>query len=400
MQDGLTAVPGSTGPTDTGLEVYQIAHPLADIWIGRVKDKTFDYTYGGTRMVEPHTDDETVLATLTDLATNESLFKNLLINKAIADGALELLSHRLPDGFNESRVGGARCIIRPRTRQTQEIWNDPTSENFTAYIRPIFAAIGDFLNSQEGYLKLTPDFGRYASLSDMLREFTPHVLGIACEIGGCGGKTSYSTTGVSAAFEHFRFSRDIPVTIIGSDGAMGSEFHDYIKRQGHSDVAVCDLSYEQEVSRAPRTDATQVPARAGTFTREALSRGGVIVATTWGRELQNCDISALLPGTRFLLAHNLSIPPGRQGVGLTQRVAERGVTALPGQMLTLGGALTTRLEWFWRQSRPDQPFDKPLAHDVVRTVVSHWVKSSLDQADKDKVTPYEALLNLTDINIK
>jgi hypothetical protein len=398
MQNGLTTVPGSTGPTDTGLEVYQIAHPLADIWIGRVKGKTFDYTYGGTRMVEPHTDDETMLATLSDLATNESLFKNLLINKAIADGALKLLSHRLPDGFAESRVGGARCIIRPRARQTQEIWNDPTAGNFTASIRPIFAVIGDFLNSQEGYLKLTPDFGRYASLSDMLREFTPHVLGIACEIGGCGGKTSYSTTGVTAAFEYFRFSRDIPVTIIGSDGAMGSEFHDYVKRQGHSDVVICDISYEQEVSRAPRTDATQVPARSGTFTREALSRGGVIVATTWGRELQNCDLSALLPGTRFLLAHNLSIPPGRPGVGLTQRVAERGVTALPGQVLTLGGALTTRLEWFWRQSRPDQPFDKPLAHDVVRTVVSHWVKSSLDQADKDKVTPYEALLNL--INIK
>ncbi len=383
---------------DTELEVYRIAHPLADIWIGHAKGSNFDYTYGGTRMVEPDTDDESALATLSHLATNESLFKNLLINKAIADGALKPLSHRLPEGFGKSRAGGARCIIRPRTRQTQEIWNDPQAENFTDSIRPIFAAIGDFLNSREGYIKLTPDFGRYASLSDMLREFTPHVLGIACEIGGCGGKTSYSTTGVTAAFEHFQFSRDIPVTIIGSDGAMGSEFHKYIAKQGHSDIAVCDIAYEQEGFQAPSTEATQVPARAGTFTREALSRGGVIVATTWGNELQNCDLSALLPATRFLLAHNLSIPPGRQGVGLAQRVAERGVTALPGQMLTLGGALTTRLEWFWRQSRPDQPFDKPLAHDIVRAVVSHWVKICLDKADKEVTTPYEALVNLSHIN--
>ncbi len=398
MRNGLTAVPGNGSPMDAGLEVYEIEHPLADIWIGRVKDATFDYTYGGTRMVKPGTDDKTVLATLHDLATNESLFKNLLVNKAIADGAVESLSDRLPDGFGESRVGGARCIIRPRSPEMQAIWDNPKTLNFATSIRPIFAAIGDCLNSQDGYIKLTPDFGRYASLSDMLREFTPHVLGIACEIGGCGGKTSYSTTGVAASFEHFEFPRDIPLTIIGSDGAMGSEFHSYITKQGHSNIALCDISYDLAGPGAPGPGVPRLPARVGTFTREALSRGGVIVATTWGRELQNCDLSALLPGTRFLLAHNLSIPPGRPGIKLAQQVAERGVTALPGQMLTLGGALTTRLEWFWRQSRPDQPFDKPLAHDVVRAVVSYWVDITLRTAGEQEVTPYEALLGLARIN--
>jgi hypothetical protein len=329
---------------------------------------------------------------------SESLFKNLLINKAIADGALEQLSDRLPGGFEKSRVGGARCIIRPRDRRTHAMWSDPTAPDFAASIRPVFEAIGTFLNSQGGYIKLTPDFGRFASLSDVLREFTPHVLGIACEIGGCGGKTSYSTTGIVAAFEHFQFQPDIALTLIGSNGAMGSEFHSYVTAQGHSNVALCDIAYERGDSRASSDAAILVPARAGTFTREALSRGGVIVATTWGTELQNSDLSALRPGTCFLLAHNLSIPTGRPGVELARRVAERGVIALPGQVLTLGGALTTRLEWFWRQSLPDRPFDKPLAHSVVRTVVSHTASNALRTAEAEKITPYEALLRVADID--
>lgn len=381
----------------TELESFRIEHPLADIWIGRVKDRDFDYTYGGTRMVNPDTDDEAVSATLRDLVTSESLFKNLLINKTIADGALEPLGDRLPDGFAGSRVGGARCLIRPRDARTHATLSDPESPQFVASIRPVLAVIGDFLNSQAGYIKLTPDFGRYASVSDMLREFTPHVLGIACEVGGCGGKTSYSTTGVAAAFEHFQFPPDIPLTLIGSDGAMGSEFHSYVSQRGHSDLALCDIAYEQNGYRAPGNGAIRVSARAGTFTPEALSRGGVIVATTWGTELENSDLSALRPGTRFLLAHNLSIPTGRPGIELASRVAERGVTALPGQMLTLGGALTTRLEWFWRQSLPDRQFDKPLAHDLVRTVVSHLVETTLRKAERDTVTPYQALLQLAGV---
>ena len=132
---------------DTELKIFRIEHPLADVWIGRVEDETFDYTYGGTRMTQPGTDDTTVLATLRDLVTSESLFKNLLINKAIADGALEQLSDRLPDGFEKSRVGGARCIIRPRDRQTYAKWSDPAAPDFAASIRPVFAAIGDFLGT-------------------------------------------------------------------------------------------------------------------------------------------------------------------------------------------------------------------------------------------------------------
>jgi hypothetical protein len=375
-----------------GLEISRIEHPLADVWIGRVKETNFDYTYGGTRMVAHSTDDDSAVAMLHELATTESLLKNLLINSALEEGALDSFGERLPEGFVESRVGGARCIIRPRHAQTGAFWDDPDHPDFITSISSVFAEMGNYLNEQEGYIKLTPDFGRYASLSNLLREFTPHVLGISCEVGGCGGKTSYTTTGVVTAFEHFQFPPDTPVTVIGSDGAMGTEFLEYVTGAGFRDIAVSDIAYQRENTPAPwPSGLRKMTAELGTFTSDCLSRGGVIVATTWGRELQNSDLSALVPRAHLLLAHNLSIPDGRRGVELARRLTAREVTTLPGQILTLGGALTTRLEWFWRQARPTQPFDKPLAHDVVRAVVGHWTDTSLRHADNHGITPYEAM---------
>jgi hypothetical protein len=377
------------------LEIHHIDHPLADVWIGRVADTDFDYTYGGTRMVAPDTEDQIVVSTLHELATSESLLKNLLINNAIQDGAVDAFGDRLPEGFSRSRVGGARCIIRPRTEDTHLLWNDPGDPRFAASIGSVFAVIGDFLTSQDGYIKLTPDFGRYATLSDLLRQFTPHVLGISCEVGGCGGKTSYTTTGVVAAFEYFQFPPDTPITVIGSDGAMGSEFIDYIRGSNYADLAVSDIAYQRESAPARQpAGLRQIAAKRGTFTTDCLARGGAIIAMTWGRELQNSDLSALVPDAHFLLAHNLSIPTGPMGVGLARQVTARNVTAVPGQLLTLGGALTSRLEWFWRRSRPDQPFDKPLAHDVVRAVVLHSVDAARRLARADEITPYEAMLRL------
>lgn len=380
---------------NSDLEIHHVEHELADVWIGRVAGGDFDYVYGGTRMVAPGTADSTVVETLHELATSESLLKNLLINKAIEDGGVDAFGDRLPEGFSRSRVGGARCIIRPRNQAAHLLWSDPGDPRFADSIGSVFEAIGDFLNSQDGYIKLTPDFGRYATLSDLLRQYTPHVLGISCEVGGCGGKTSYTTTGVVAAFDYFQFPPDTPITVIGSDGAMGSEFIDYMRGSDYGDVAVSDIAYHREPAPARQPSGLrQIAAEPGTFTTDCLARGGAIVAMTWGRELQNSDLSALVPDSHFLLAHNLSLPTGPTGVGLARELTARNITALPGQVLTMGGALTSRLEWFWRESRPEQPFDKPLAHDVVRAVVSHWVDAARRLAKTDSITPYEAMLRL------
>lgn len=74
----------------------------------------------------------------------------------------------------------------------------------------------------------------------------------------------------------------------------------------------------------------------------------------------------------------------------------QGVKAYPGQVLTLGGALTSRLEWFWRQSRPGQPFDKPLAHQVVHALVSFLVERIEAESNDADTTPLQAMNRLAE----
>ncbi len=75
-------------------------------------------------------------------------------------------------------------------------------------------------------------------------------------------------------------------------------------------------------------------------------------------------------------------------------IQDLGVKAYPGQVLTLGGALTSRLEWYWRQSHPDMPFNKPLAHEVVRAVVSFLVHRIEAECQSAGRTPLEAMLRV------
>jgi hypothetical protein len=194
-----------------------------------------------------------------------------------------------------------------------------------------------------------------------------------------------------AAFELLEPDVRCPVTVIGAAGAMGSGFVDHLRRGGYSDLAVADLVYADAPEAVP-PDATHLPAEPGRFTAECLGRGGFIVATTWGEELERSDIDALKPGTNLLLAHNLALPAADAGLALAARLAERGVYALPGQILTLGGALTARLEWFWRAAQTGRRFDKPLAHTVVQRVATFWARRCSATPSAQAPSPYHAML--------
>ncbi|HEX6291077.1 MAG TPA: hypothetical protein VFZ66_17970 [Herpetosiphonaceae bacterium] len=374
--------------------VYEITSDYADVWIASDNQPGVDYGYGGTRMVEAHMPDADVHGVLDRLMHSESALKNQLINKALRQQALsDRLASRTPDGFIESSVGGARCIIRPKSQELAAILNAPAHPRFTQIIATIFAQIGDLLNQQQGRIKLTPDFGRFAGLADILAEFTPHVLGIRCEDGGCGGKSSYSATGIIAALETIGVTPETHprITLIGSAGAMGSHILEYCQIEGFADIGACDHVYHASTTDLPARLA-QLPAQDGMFTDACLSRGGVIVATTVGHELEHSQWQRIPRDTIMLLAHNLAVPAGEPGIDLMRRLAEQGVLVVPGQVLTLGGALTSRVEWFWRQSRPGEPFDKPLAHLVVRAVVSYLIGEMLSQAHITGLTPYETML--------
>jgi hypothetical protein len=82
----------------------------------------------------------------------------------------------------------------------------------------------------------------------------------------------------------------------------------------------------------------------------------------------------------LLLAHNQAFPPGRRGRALAEYLQSRGVKTIPGQLLTLGGALTTRLEWYSRQAGVEH-FPKQLAHETVAEVTKHLMERILSRAD-------------------
>jgi hypothetical protein len=380
------------------LAITQIAHPLATIWLARERKEKASYFYGGTRLIDPTASDSAVTDTLIRLMSGESATKNRLINRAIESGALDDMAAELPPGFLESRVGGARCIIRPHTPEIASRLSDPLHPDNTQTTATVLESIGGTLNEREPRIKLTPDFGRYAGLADVLHQYTPNVLGIRCERGGCGGKSSYSTTGVLAGAEQVmpRLGTPFPVTLIGSAGAMGEGVLEYFLRQQTGNLGACDLVYDEPGGETVPQGARHLPSRWGMFTDECLDRGGLIVATTVGDELENSDWERIPRGTGLLLAHNLALPAGEKGIALARALAGRGVLAIPGQALTLGGALTARVEWYWRQKPGNPDFNKPLAHKVVHRVVSYLVALLLEMSGAEGITPFEAMLRIAD----
>jgi hypothetical protein len=375
------------------IEVIRLASEFADVWIATDNAELVNYSYGGTRLIGYQVEDFEVSRLLEQLTKYESALKNRLINRAIKRNVFATYKDSVPEGFMESAVGGARCLIRPRNEETASILSNPGHSSFQETIKPIFACIGKELDNREGMIKLTPDFGHFADLSDVLYEFTPHILGINRANGGCGGKTAYSSTGVIATLEMMEVVDDksTPVTLIGAAGAMGSDILAYFCKEGFKNIAVCDLAYECGSVHVP-ADVLHLTSQTGMFTDASLERGGIIVATTIGQELENSHWQCIPIDAKLFLAHNLAIPTGQEGITLMRAIARQGVLALPGQMLTLGGALTSRLEWFWRQSRREQMFDKPMARLVVRELIKFLMGEIIVLAADEGITPYEAML--------
>jgi hypothetical protein len=382
------------------LRILHISHEYSDAWIAFDDKGGFDYYYGGTRMVKPSAEESDVIRILSRLMSEESAFKNRLINIALEGGALDSYNGRMPTGFTESRVGGARCILRPKDDKLYSVLQNPQNPDFDSAISEVFKVIGDLLNEHQGLVKLTPDFGRFAGLADVLARYTPHVLGIRCEDGGCGGKSSYAATGIITALEKLGIDdyHDKPITLIGSAGALGTDVLRYLLANGYKDIVVCDLAYDDGTAEPP--DGTvKYPSRIGMFTEECLKRGGMIIATTYGEELAHSRWDLIPPGTKLILAHNLSVPLSQEGTKLMRDIEAQGVYSIPGHVLTLGGALTSRLEWFWRRSRAHIAFDKPLAHMIVRDVEQYLLSNVEELCATLNATPCEAMLHFAQTEV-
>jgi ubiquinone/menaquinone biosynthesis C-methylase UbiE len=376
--------------------VRQIEHSLGTVWLARENRNEVTYFYGGTRVIDPSTSESAAKTTLIRLTRTESGIKNSLIDWSIRNGVLQEFEAALPPGFLHSRVAGARCLIQPRTSEIASSLADPLNGRNVKITNDILQFIAEILNQNDLLIKLTPDFGRNTGLADVLHRYTPHVLGIRCEAGGCGGKSSYAVTGLLAAVRHFQrlMSVDTPVTCIGSAGALGSGVLNHFLVSGTEMPAVCDLVYDHLSATTPPDQCLHLKSRPGVFTRACLTRGGIIIATTCGDELASSPWRLIKPGTVLLLAHNLALPYGTKGIELARALRRQGVLVIPGQLLTLGGALTARLEWYWRQLPAKAEFDKALAHRVVQRTVEQLITALLSIAGSDHITPYEAMLQL------
>jgi len=372
--------------------VYILEHEDAEIWVAQnLEQKNVSYFYGGTRTVSYKYDDKKMFEKINYLEKYESGIKNILINKVVNDDVFMSLKNELPIEFIGSFVGGGRCVIRPKSKQIENVLLDPKNENHSKLVDSIFKVLGNFLNTKSGKLKLTPDFGRFAGLADMLHSYTENVLGIACEQGGCGGKASYTSTGIIQAAKSLGVEKDknIPITLIGSAGACGEGVLKYFLDEGYTNICICDIWYESsegemEKKRLEELGIKCLKAEYGKFTDECLSRGGYIIATTVGNELINSNVKIIKEDTKFLLAHNEAIPIGEKGIEFIDSIIkDKNILIIPGQMLTFGGALTSRIEWFWRKNRKGDFFNKALAHKAVSIATDYWTNMILTSDDNN-----------------
>ena len=369
--------------------LLRINNEFADIWlVSEDGGEHKTYCYGGTRSVPVKTDDQLVENILNYLGKYESGVKNKLINNAIREGVFNKFSDRIPEQFYQSNVGGGRCVFRPKNEDIEAIIDDPRNEKFEYTINSILKSVGGALNQFDGELKLTPDFGRFAGVADSLHEYTEHVLGIRCEDGGCGGKASYTSTGINAAIEYFleKKGRDSRIVLIGADGACGVGVFDYLLAKKYNLIGVSDLNYTDVQKHGIPVLGSQT----GKFTDECLINADIIVATTVGDEFLNTNLDAINDGTIVLLAHNHCLPIDARCVELINKMSERNILVLPGQFLTFGGALTSRIEWFWRLCHKGY-FDKQLAHDAVYHMEKQLLRKMYDKTDD--VNPLELILS-------
>ncbi|AIL64599.1 hypothetical protein NOVO_00960 [Rickettsiales bacterium Ac37b] len=466
-----------------------------------------DFAYGGTRLGKylgnKIESSKRAIKSVNFLALAESHIKHTIINRAIREGCLnklidpltfkvlrELKAHnelqndieigyKVPEEYLELNIKGARCIILPHSEQIESILKDINNPQFNEISEKIFKEIGKFLNGLETYdqidlegnilqkvalikgnINLTPDFGRFAQIADLLNKFTPQVLCINAKAGGCSGKVAYTVTGILAGLEACidnglsNLDPETKVTFIGSAGALGAVILQHFKEINLLNVRVADLQYKLEkifrINTASDLEQLKIKTYSiqdqdtfkvitltndilevkindqiielvgggyqvipatwevissveGKYTDEALNQKGIIIATTIGREIENSNYDLIPSGTLFIAAHNIALPLGREGLNIVNYLHGKGVFFVPGQPLTLGGALTSRLEAchraFYKITKNDEGknnvlFPKRLAHEIVREIVYYLIDAIIQNKNN---SPWENLLEYSQL---
>lgn len=150
-------------------------------------------------------------------------------------------------------------------------------------------------------------------------------------------------------------------------------------------------------------------AEPGKFTDEALGRNGkprVIIAMTFGKALEHCDLDAIPDNSTLFLSENWSVPPEDKGVKIMKALKSRGIIALQGQAITSGGAGNSKVEIFFRATtsggitkameHEETPvYHKRLGHEIVYRQIKRGVSDLLTIACEQDITTTEALAQYT-----
>lgn len=356
------------------IQSLQIDSDQFQILLGWDDSKVYDYCYGGTRMSDRKHSIGEVQYLLSRLLREESGIKNELINSVLPELVHIDVKGLLPPSLWASRVGAGRCVLRARSESAERELLVASSGSVSDSIHDLFSRLGGALNDLGGRLVLTPDFGRFAGASDQLFRYTNHVLGIGRDNGGCGGKSSYSADGVIAALDYL-FPDHIPdeTVHVGAAGAMGAFVLQHLLKRARGPIAVCDPLFEV-ADRVHPSGTYCIPSEKSRIATPCIRRAELLVITTSGGELENSEWREIKPGSVVLLAHNLAFPGGEGGYELFRELTGRGVIVIPGQLLTLGGALVSRVEFHWRMHRKGNIFGddiKQVAHRLIGFCVSN-----------------------------
>ncbi|NEN99633.1 MAG: hypothetical protein F6K50_30400 [Moorea sp. SIO3I7] len=452
-------------------------------------------SYGGTRAEPPVEGDYeqsrlNALESLLKLSFYESHTKHKYLSKTNEKGALdELISPEskiknylkaqneaqkdIPEGYDFSRdflkleFRGGRAIILSENLDIHEIIVDASHPKAYEVYSSIFKEVGKFLNGQTGATKIdfqgnvveedsfipagalfiTPDFGPNKRLADYLHEHTPQVLGVDASVGGGGGKAAYTVSGFFGAFdaasEQGLFNADdenLPISLIGAAGAMGSDTAKRLAEKGFKNVLVSDIAYDY--TKPVETDSTtgeklvpileseryrmngeafqRIPsswgvalAEPGKFTDEALGKNGeprVIIAMTFGKALKHSNLDAIPYNSTVLLSENWAIPPGDEGLEIMKALKDRGIMALQGQAITPGGAGNSKVEIFFRatenggitkamENEQTPTYHKRLGHEIVYRQVKQGASDLLTLAKERDITTIEALAEYTNLPV-
>lgn len=187
--------------------------------------------------------------------------------------------------------------------------------------------------------------------------------------------------------------KDTPITLIGAAGALGSGVRKYIQENGFTNVAICDLQYNDKPTKDLPEGWRVLPAESGKFTDACLARSGQgswLITTAYGDEMLHSNWKELKAGTTWIGAQNKDIPEREQGVSFARALKGRGITHLPGQLMTIGGTTASWIEWQARRS--NTPFSKAAAHDVVHNVTQSILEKMMEMSHSNNITPYEAML--------